>query len=97
MNSPRDKKLSTDFLVALSPADIREEKRDAMFVPDFDQSKCFLHLPEKFFPTIAARLFTLLFNGERKSIRYLGIFDLSTDVDKYVCNSMPDSTDISIG
>jgi hypothetical protein len=33
MNSPRDKKLSTDFLVALSPADTREEKkrRDVRF------------------------------------------------------------------
>jgi hypothetical protein len=44
-------------------------------------------LPEKLFSAITARLFTLLLKGTRKSIRYLAILDLSTDVDKYVCNS----------
>jgi hypothetical protein len=69
------------------PLTQEKKKRDAMFVSDFDQSKCFLRLPEKLFSTITARLFTLLLKGARKSIRYLAIFDLSTDVDKYVCNS----------
>jgi hypothetical protein len=71
------------------------EKRNAMFDPDLDQRRCFLGVPDKLLPAIAARLFTLRSSSIRKLITALRILDLSTGVDNFVRNSRTNSPVLS--
>jgi hypothetical protein len=97
MNSPRDKKLSTDFFDRSVARCKTKEKRDAMFDPASDQSGCFPRVPDKLLSAIAARLFTSPSSSACKSIRSLTILELSTGVDNFVRNFRPDFPDLSMG
>jgi len=67
-----------------------------MFIPDFDQNKCFPRLPEKCRSAIAPRLCIALFKIADKSKKGLGIFHLSTSVDNFVRNSMANFADFPV-
>ncbi|GEM_PF-6810588 len=68
-----------------------------MFDPDFDQNRCFSHVPDKRRFSIALRLFIALLKIAGKSMPGFVIFQLSTDVDNFVRNSMANFTYFPVG